>query len=641
MKKAEAKTSKTSNKSGLRFGIPFSVKLALIVAFILLGSIWLITSLMAVMVSSEFARTADSTNFDINRRAAAGVRERFYKIRSEALLLLDMDTVFRNSSAQVQQIRTLFFERNPGIAAVVIPGGQEIINRPFLTNNHISQDTLNTWIAAEPEAAAAAVKGIPVIKNASPSLGINMLAMFYPWQGSGEEQAAIIFFSPDNISEITGTGSSSTFIINGDGDILVHPDFTMALEGANITGSQLAEALNRAAGESVRLDYVVAGNRFIGAGHRIPFADAAVFSTMDYSIVTEQIMAVTRRNIYLSITILFLSILVTWFFSKTITNPIKRLTAAAAQIESGEYEIKLAAGSNDEIGRLTEQFRNMSKGLGKWDGAMNLAGRFKNRDLLNNVIQGKAVLKGEYKKAVVLSLDYQNFDEMMENQDAPQSLELLNSYIEKVSQIIEKNNGMIDKIHGGRIIAVWGLGLTGSEENESAAGIYNAVLDCMRSVIMIRTVFWDLNTDRESNNLPLYRIGCGIDSGEVLAGVFGAEKSGLYSFTGKIVEEAENACAACETANLDIIITSAVRNLAGNFIIAEDIAQKISKSQAKKRHKRIHEEDKNEPVLYGLVNLAPQNQENPKWPFTLEDVRESLKFGTLQKTEDKTVPSAE
>ena len=601
--------------------ISFGLKLTSIVTLILLSSIWIITSLMDFMVSSEFARNADETNFDINSRAAAGVRDRIYKVRSEALLLLDMDALYKDSSSQVLQIRNIFFERNPNIAAVIIQGFEEIINQPFFRNNAIQPDQLIRWLMGEEDAITKANTGVPVIKNASPALGINLLALFYPWQNTGFENAAVIFFTPENLSEISSAGSSSTIVINGNADILVHPDFSLILAGGNISDSPVVEALNKAPGDNVRLNYTEEGKRYVAAGHRIPFADTAVFSIMEYSLVTEQITAVTRRNIYLSVTVMFFTFLITWFFSKSITNQLKRLRAAAVKIGMGEFDTGLKPGKKDELGDLTSQIIEMSKGLNSFMNARSLVGRYNNREILSKTIQGGIKLRGEYIDSVILSINFITYDEIGGKLEAGESLELLNDFIQRISENVKKTSGVVDRIIGSRLIALWGVPLSSGE-------ITDDIMNCLRSVISMRTDFFDFNTERESKGLPLYRMSCGIHTGKVLAGSIGTPNAYQYLVMGSVIDEAVMAADACVPAKIDIIVTDAVRTISGNNILTE----KLPSSR----------QDKNKPPIYGLVNLTPREHEMQRWPFTLSDIREYMgKITFAQRTLKDATSSAE
>ena len=149
---AKIEITNVMKQSKRRVLFPLGIKLALIVALILMGSIWTITSLTTLMVSAELVRTAENTNFTINSRAAAGIEERLYKMRSDALLILNIVSAAGDNTASTSQLRNFFFERNPNIAAVIVPGAQSIINQQFLTNNELSRDVLDSWLAAETRA---------------------------------------------------------------------------------------------------------------------------------------------------------------------------------------------------------------------------------------------------------------------------------------------------------------------------------------------------------------------------------------------------------------------------------------------------------------------------------------------------------
>ena len=595
--------------------LPLGVKLILIVTIILLGSIYTVIFLMNLMVSSEFVRTAGNTNSTVNSRAAAGVEERIYKIRADALLLMDIYDGLRDNDPMARQIKNAFFERNPYYAGIIIPGRREILNEPFLSNNEIPPDALNSWISNETAAIENVSSGDPQLKNASPELGINLLALLYPWQDAGKEETVVVFFSPQSLMEITSAGSSFTFITNGEGEILISPDFGQVFSGANIAKNALFEALQRVQGDSISLSFSEGGNRFVGAGQKISIADIAVFSTMEYSVINEQVIMVTRRNILLSITVLFLTILVTWFFSKSITTPVKKLITAVGRIESGDFNTGLEPKSRDELGKLTGRFKEMGQELGQLQERSTLAGRYNYQKITDKLKTGELKLEGEYINAVILSAEFTSFDEISAGIEAVESLELLNMFIRTFTECIEKAGGIIDKIMGNRLIAFWGIPSPSSEP-------LNDVLDSLRSVLSMRAKLWDLNTERQTQGKTHIRMSCGIHAGKLLSGAVGTGSSRVYTVTGTAIDGASRCADACDSVKTDILITQAVRDLAESRIIAEEVS--VSSS-----------------VYFGFVNLSPSgDQETQRWPFTLNDVRESLiSHGVQARSEDE--PEAE
>ena len=592
--------------------IPFGIKLTLIVSAILLGAIWLIAALTAFMVSSEFVRTAGETNLAFNNRAAYGVEERLYKIRSEALLLMDICAGMQENQSQPEQFRNVFFERNPEIAAVVLSGKDEIANRLFMNNNGITAFALNPWLENEAGAIERAKAGEPVMRNVSPFAGINLLALFYPWQNSGLEEAVVIFFSPQGIFEITGSGPSTTLLVNDSGDILVSPDFSQVLSGDSFQGSPLFEALRKSESGNINISYSLDGNRFIGAGRRISLASAAVFSTMDYSLVNEQISIMIRRNILISVAALFMTILVTWFFSQTVTAPVNKIIEAADLLESGEFNLNLKRKSNDEIGLLTERFNNMGKELGRLAEFQNLFGRYHKPEIMGKALSGEIKLGGEYTDVVILSASFASFYNFSKTPEAQESLELLNSFISIVAENAEKTGGVIDKFTGTRINAVWGI-------PPPAGDLPEEVMKSLCAVLEMRKALWNINAEREKKGEPLLRMHFAVHAGSVLAGAVGTSSFREYSLTGRILDYASKCADLNRLTSTDIIISKAVLDLADSKILAEELT---IPGLAEKEQ------------LYGLVNIKPsQKNEKQHWPLTLMDVRESLRIDKDEPTE--------
>jgi len=60
---------------------------------------------------------------------------------------------------------------------------------------------------------------------------------------------------------------------------------------------------------------------------------------------------------------LFISIILVYFLSKRITNPLKEMTIAARRISSGEWQNKLSFKGNDEVAVLAESFNHMVETL--------------------------------------------------------------------------------------------------------------------------------------------------------------------------------------------------------------------------------------------------------------------------------------
>ena len=135
-------------------------------------------------------------------------------------------------------------------------------------------------------------------------------------------------------------------------------------------------------------------------------------------------------------------------------------------------------------------------------------------------------------------------------------------------------------------------------------------MNAVRSALIIRAGLWELNSHRGEGISPLFRIGCGIHTSALIAGRMGSPRLMEYSFIGTAADEAALAAGVNRTAGSDILVTEAVWALTGGQLVGEEIAADISgKSE----------------TLFAIVNAKPaQSTERPQWPYTLDEVRESL-----------------
>jgi len=139
------------------------------------------------------------------------------------------------------------------------------------------------------------------------------------------------------------------------------------------------------------------------------------------------------------------------------------------------------------------------------------------------------VLGGERKEMTFLFMDICGFTPVSEhykNNNDPEGLvELINRYLDRMTKIILKNGGTIDKYMGDCIMAFW-----------------NAPLDCpdhaakaITSAREISEAADEFREELESEGLPSIDIGIGVNTGECIVGNMGSEVRFDYSVIGDAV----------------------------------------------------------------------------------------------------------
>ena len=161
--------------SHFRIYLPIGVKLAVIIAVLLLVSLGAITALVSYMVSGDVRITAEDNNFNINKKVSSEAETVLGTKRSGTLALLDtLDTLRALSAGTQAERRTIegFFERNGDIAFVGIIGAdsspgavfsQSLVNETFFRVNEIRSSPAAAFIAAHEEVVGRSRLGAVVL----------------------------------------------------------------------------------------------------------------------------------------------------------------------------------------------------------------------------------------------------------------------------------------------------------------------------------------------------------------------------------------------------------------------------------------------------------------------------------------------
>ena len=163
--------------------------------------------------------------------------------------------------------------------------------------------------------------------------------------------------------------------------------------------------------------------------------------------------------------------------------------------------------------------------------------RYLSPDVVRHLLKSpdKIKLGGEHVNATVLFIDIEKFTWLANKTKPEELIRILSRYLGTFSDIILKNNGMIDKIAGDAIMAVWGAPV--SQENHAETA-------CMTAIEISRSLK-ELQLQDENKVFHPVNIRMGINSGKMLAGNIGGKHFSNYTVHGVDV----NLAARLETMN--------------------------------------------------------------------------------------------
>ena len=141
----------------------------------------------------------------------------------------------------------------------------------------------------------------------------------------------------------------------------------------------------------------------------------------------------------------------------------------------------------------------------------------------------KLKLGGERKEMSFLFMDIVGFTPISEhykNNDDPEGLcEVINDYLDRMTKIVQKNGGTVDKYMGDCIMAFWNAPL--DCENHAEMAVQTSI-ECAEETEKMKAEF-------KAKGLPDINIGSGVNTGECIVGNMGSSTRFDYSVIGDAV----------------------------------------------------------------------------------------------------------
>ncbi len=333
------------------------------------------------------------------------------------------------------------------------------------------------------------------------------------------------------------------------------------------------------------------GEEYIGAYKKLSFGNGGVITVVKTAVILEGIRSTTRRNIYITIAILAIAMLIVYYFSKTLSVPLRTLTEVANEINSGNFNTELFSALNtrgkNEIAVLARSTQNERE-------ILNMVSRLTNQGVTKAVITKKIDFEPHLKDITIFFSDIRGFTAISDGfknhfgeKSAAEIINFLNDYMTRMVGCITRTGGVVDKFEGDAIMAAWGvlrnetleweqLPATSTErarkQAEHAANVKADALSAITSCVAMRYSLMKYNKDaeafsREHENdevakyKPYIRIGSGLNSGRATVGFMGSYDKLEFTSIGDAVNFASRTEASNKPCGTDILITEDTLNL--------------------------------------------------------------------------------
>ena len=154
-------------------------------------------------------------------------------------------------------------------------------------------------------------------------------------------------------------------------------------------------------------------------------------------------------------------------------------------------------------------------------------GRYLSDDVVATLLSNPDALElgGEKRKVSILMSDLRGFSNISENLAPEQVVEVLNTYLGKMADIISRYMGTIDEFIGDAILAIFGAPFLRDDDAMRAVACATEMQCAMTGV----------NEELARRGLPSLEMGIGINTGEVVVGNIGSQTRTKYGVVGSHV----------------------------------------------------------------------------------------------------------
>ncbi len=350
----------------------------------------------------------------------------------------------------------------------------------------------------------------------------------------------------DMINEIMKEKSIlRTYILNKEGVIIDHSDHSLIGEKKEEL-SNLKKVNIRETGEYIE----ISGPIVIEAHGKTGILGYAGVQISKVP-MEKAINQAKKEVILITLLLIFGGIILSFLYSITITNPIRKIVEVMEKVGKGDLNQRVDIKLQDEIGKLATSFNEMIKHL-REKLMMKKFISGKTAEMISMQSTGELKLGGERKTVTLLFSDIRNFTAFSETHKPEEVIEMLNTYLSVQAEIIERHNGDIDKYVGDEVVAIF--------EGK------NMVENAIKAAIEIQKTIKKKNEKAPEK----INVGIGINTGVVVMGNMGSKDRMDYTAIGDNVNIASRLCSVAPPKEI-LVSENSFKYVKGKFKVKKEL----------------------------------------------------------------------
>ena len=286
-------------------------------------------------------------------------------------------------------------------------------------------------------------------------------------------------------------------------------------------------------------------------------------------LLTEEQRQVIWLTVMATLTLVALGLVIARMLTERMVRPVHELVTGIRNVEKGDLTVILPIRTRDEIGTLTRAFNVFIGELRGKEEMRRTFGRYIDPRILDQFIlkPAQAEASGVRREVTVGFSDLVGFSSLSEQLTPAGMVNLLNRHFSLQADAIQEQRGIVDKFIGDAVMAFWGAPFTSEKEHAELA--CRAALLQVEALAAFRKMLPELTGLRK--NLPVIDARVGLNTGDVIVGNIGSEKTRSYTVIGDAVNLASRLEGANRYYGTHILISETTRERAGDRIVTREI----------------------------------------------------------------------
>ena len=353
----------------LRFPIRFKVLVALLL--VITAVVSTITFTMANLFHADKSAYIHDLTSEMAMHTAAETRAMLTGYRERLQVFTRI--MFEQNLAQDQKstlLKQLFEEFQEFVSITMYVNGQElatVYDARSLESAGLTKQDLIAYRQAHQPSADLLKEGQPIITNSTLVASLPTFTIMVPLQLENDRAQPAVAAAVIRLEGLQRLATRSkvftTFIVDYEGTPLAHTDSEKVIDRSLVEWIAGIEGLKGEQSHSITLEHVQDNVPMVGGLARIESSDLLAGVEIPKAAAYLAARELLNNLIVVSLALLIMSVIVSLFGARLITQPLVRLSGATRVVAKGQYDIQLESSSRDEIDDLAQSFNTMASEL--------------------------------------------------------------------------------------------------------------------------------------------------------------------------------------------------------------------------------------------------------------------------------------